>query len=393
MNTSSVELQLNAARRSVLVECLKIEMCSPPSPAKRAGYRWNVLCLLSLSLILVLVASGTASGQTPASNPSCATPSDGTSDLICAYIDTTHALWGLAYSVSTGSQPIATQFLGGYVLGNPSCTSGNDETQTGQVICAAKGGDGNLYAARFNPLTNFYSGWEGIPNLTLGSDPSCASPGDGTSQVVCGVKGLDDGLYAVRLDGESYQTPYLSLGGFVFGNPSCAANDQNGQVTCGVIGGGVNGSHALYATRFNPATGFSTGYENLGGIVLAGTNPSCVSANDGTGQIICAVVGGTTGSLGPLYGIRLDAGTGYSSGYQSLGGAVIGSPGCASGKGVAVCGVVGGPYDNQTYNVYSISFNPNTYSSAYQFANLYSKNDFVSCADSGDGNYVFCRAY
>jgi hypothetical protein len=117
-----------------------------------------------------------------------------------------------------------------------------------------------------------------------------------------------------------------------------------------------------------------------------------VSANDGTGQIICAVVGGTTGSNGPLFGIRIDPGTGYSSGYQSLGGVVVGSPGCASGKGAAACDVVGGPYDNQRYNVYSIVFNPNTFSSGYQFANLYSENDFVSCADSGDGNYIRCFA-
>ena len=89
-----------------------------------------------------------------------------------------------------------------------------------------------------------------------------------------------------------------------------------------------------YIVPFNPAIGFTTGYQSLGGIVIGG--PSCAQASGG--QVTCAVVG-TDDSL---FGIRFNPAIGFTTGYQSLGGIVIGGPSCAQASGGQVtCAVVG----------------------------------------------------
>src|SRR5438309_500473 len=81
------------------------------------------------------------------------------------------------------------QPLGGIIVGDPSCASPNDGT--GQVICAAKGTDSALYGIRFNPATNFTTGFQGLGGIIV-DNPSCASPNDSAGAVICGQKGTDN---------------------------------------------------------------------------------------------------------------------------------------------------------------------------------------------------------
>ena len=86
------------------------------------------------------------------------------------------------------------QPLGGKIEGDPSCASPNDGT--GQVICAAKGTDNALYGIRFNPATNFTTGYQGLGGIIEG-DPSCASSNDSAGAAICGQKGTDNALYGI----------------------------------------------------------------------------------------------------------------------------------------------------------------------------------------------------
>jgi hypothetical protein len=124
---------------------------------------------------------------------------------------------------------------------------------------------------------------------------------------------------------------FQNLGGIIFGDPSCAsADDGTGQVICGVRGT----NNALLGKRFDPRTGFSTGFQNLGGIIAG--DPSCASADNGTGQVIC----GVRGQNNTLFGIRFDPQTSFSTGFQGLGGFLMASdPSCASAvAGGVTCG-------------------------------------------------------
>ena len=83
---------------------------------------------------------------------------------------------------------------------------------------------------------------------------------------------------------------FQSLGGVIVDDPSCAsADDGTGDVTCAAKGT----DNSLHGIRFNPKTPFfSTGFKSLGGIFVG--DPGC--ASDGTGQLICAAKG-TNNSL------------------------------------------------------------------------------------------------
>src|ERR1700739_3848107 len=76
---------------------------------------------------------------------------------------------------------------------------------------------------------------------------------------------------------------FQSLGGVIVDNPSCApADDGTGDVTCAVKGT----DNSLFGIRFN-GNSFTTGFQFLGGIIVG--DPSCASPQDGTGDVTCAV--------------------------------------------------------------------------------------------------------
>src|SRR5215467_4841796 len=113
------------------------------------------------------------------------------------------------------------------------------------------------------------------------------------------------------------------------GDPSCASpNDGSGQVICAATGT----NDALYGVRFNPGTGFTTGYQSLGGVLVS--DPSYTNFNDRSGRVFCAA----RGTDNTLYGIQFNPSTGFTSGYRGLGGVFVGNPSCTSHAGGAVGG-------------------------------------------------------
>jgi len=179
-------------------------------------------------------------------------------------------------------------------------------------------------------------------------DPSCATADDGAGYVTCAARGGSNALYGIQLDPRiKYSSGYQNLGGVLAGDPSCASpNEGSGQVICAAVGG----DNALYSIEFEPRLGRTSGYQYLGGLVSG--KPSCSSFGGLSPAIgVGCVVRGAQGTDSALYGIEIF--TGGATGYRSLGGIVEGDPGCAGpdnglGVGMIVCAVRG--TDNALYD-------------------------------------------
>ncbi|MBV9442114.1 MAG: hypothetical protein JO217_05410, partial [Acidobacteriaceae bacterium] len=171
----------------------------------------------------LLISTAARAQITIEGNPSCASSNDGKTDMICAVKGTNVTLYGIRISsngASTGYQALGGA-PGGMVQGSPSCASPNDGT--GQVICAVKGGDHALYGIRFDPGTGYNSGYQTLGGFIEG-DPSCATPEDGSGQVICATKGGPSALYGIRFNpATGYSTGHVGLGGFIEGQPSCTS--------------------------------------------------------------------------------------------------------------------------------------------------------------------------
>jgi hypothetical protein len=189
-------------------------------------------------------------------------------------------------------------------------------------------------------------------------------------------------LYGIAFNPQTgFTTGYQALGGIIEDNPSCAAPiDGTGQVICAVKGP----DSALYGIAFNPRTGFKTGYLYLGGTIE--DSPSCASPNNTGvgGQVICGVKARDSA----LYGIQFDPRTGFATGYQYLGGTLQDRPSCAvgnSGSNVTVCAVKG--TDNA---LYGIGFSPVSGFTTGYIALGGTIEDNFSCASPYNGTGVIC---
>ena len=178
----------------------------------------------------------------------------------------------------------------------------------------------------FKPPVAAWAGFQSLGGIIV-DNPSCATADDGTGEVICAAKGTDNSLFGIRFFPTLGVTGFQSLGGVIVGDPSCAAaGDRKGQVTC--VAKGTDNS--LFGIRFDPgfssASSFSTGFQSLGGVIVG--DPSCATDNEGTGRVICVAKG--TDNL--LFGIELDPATSFSTGFESLdlGGRFVGNPSCAS---------------------------------------------------------------
>ena len=163
--------------------------------------------------------------------------------------------------------------------------------------------NGQLFGIAFDSRTGFVSGG-GLQPLNLGanftSNPSCTSVGGGVA--ICAIR-QGGGLlgFAFGLNGTSIQTLNAQqLGGTSFaGSPSCVTpQDGSGQVICGILTGGS--PNTLVGFAFDPRNGFFRGFQNLltapmGNFGLFWPfvgNPGCAASNDpvAPGSVTCAVV-------------------------------------------------------------------------------------------------------
>jgi hypothetical protein len=233
-----------------------------------------------------------------AGNPSCANSANGV-DVICAVRGTDNRLYGIRFDSSQSS--IANQLLdkNGVIVDDPSCApSEGAAVYQGGVVCAVKGTDNSLWGIQFdmrglNTNLHFLGG-------TIVGDPSCASANNATPQVICAVKGWDNSLWGVWFDPRTsgFSNKWQYLAGIIDGDPSCASpNDYTSQVICA----GKGDQNGLFSIRFSPVTGFNSGYNYfdgpLGGPVI--DNPSC--ADTLKNRVVCGVKGRDLS----LYGIAV----------------------------------------------------------------------------------------
>ena len=320
----------------------------------------GALTLILMQAMPVLAAQSL--GGVLFDSPCCAPTADGTGDLTCAGKGTNLTLYGIRFNPSTN---FSTGFkeLGGQLLGHPSCDYSSD--LSGDVVCAVKGLDSSLYGIKFDPRVPVSStGLKSLGAGQLAGNPSCAAPkfpaqkGD----LVCAGRGINSGLYAIAFNPTTnFSSGLKYLGGEIIGDPSCTANTGapgtvGSTITCGVRG--VN--NALYLIDFDPRTGFSTGFMYLGGESVG--NPSCVATYgvEDEIQITCTV----RGVNNALWGIRYIIAAKSGSGFVSLGGTFVDDPICAAsgitdaaGNSYADCVTKG--TNNELYSIdYTIDFNP-----------------------------------
>ena len=285
-------------------------------------------------------------GNPALKNPSCASSegsadSIGHIDFICALTDRNNAVWGTAVDAHNNeifTDEAVVYLLPAQFVGDVSCASSGSEA----AICAGVTTAGTLVAVRFSPRTTQSNNCCTKPGPAypagvvqdlggqLVGNPSCAPARGGFNEVTCAARDFNNALVGIRFNPSSgYSSGFRNLGGTIVGDPSCA-NSGAGVVTCAA----KNTNNALVGIRFDPRSGGSSGYQLLGG-TFAG-NPSCASALGGLNRVICAARAPDS----TLQGVRFNPSTGYSSGFQGLGGDFIGDPSCAnSDDGIVTCGV------------------------------------------------------
>jgi hypothetical protein len=97
----------------------------------------------------------------------------------------------------------------------------------------------------------------------------------------------------------------------------------------------VGTNNALFGITFDPRRNLSTGFQSMGGQIVG--NPSCADPGEFSGHVFCGVKGGNNG----LFSILFDPRSGFNSGFTNLGGHVVGNPSCAeTGPADIVCVIV-----------------------------------------------------
>jgi hypothetical protein len=160
-----------------------------------------------------------------------------------------------------------------------------------QVICVVRGTNNSLYGIRFNPTTSFNSGFQRLANGPFFGDPSCANIGNG--RVTCAVRASDNSVVGFSTN-VSGLIPVQNLEGSGWGIrvvillrlPLLPA-------------GGRNIRNTLEAIRFDPSTGFSSGFQNMGGD-FAG-DPSCANSAVGPSQTACVAANNGNVPLGIFF--------------------------------------------------------------------------------------------
>ena len=254
----------------------------------------------------------TLPGVTTFRNPSCV--SSVQRQAICAVVGDDNALYGFALEADT-SGPIFTSTgvlrLGGTIAGDPSCVF----TLDGFATCAALDFGNALVAVRFNPATGEISEFEtlgGPQGKPIVDNPSCAPARGGYYQIICAVRGNNNALFGIRFNPlTGFNSGWRNLGGNFVGRPSCV-NSGPGVVTCAIR----DAQNALVAIRFSPNAGVPSPFQNLGG-EFAG-DPVCAPALKGYNRVICLV----RADDNTLTTIRFEPSTDFNSGYVDLTGSL-----------------------------------------------------------------------
>jgi len=230
-------------------------------------------------------------GGVSISDPVCTglfNPNEG--QAICAIIRPNGTL--AVSMTSNGSNWTAFEdLLGGTHIFNPTCTSffnGGATPQSSGALCGAVTTAGDFRVKFFNGTT-----WDPAPtvitfppgsNISMSSDPSCTFVGSGR-QVICGVRGSDSALYVSQFNGSTF-SQFQSLGGILFGAPSCTSENFGGNpmAVCAVRGLSSLPRHLILKRFFEPYVnqfnnGAWSGFQAIPGAAITG-DPSCTIVPD-----------------------------------------------------------------------------------------------------------------
>jgi hypothetical protein len=166
--------------------------------------------------------------------------------------------------------------LAGTYTSAPSCTGDG----AGGAVCAALTTVNHaLVAFRYNGTV-----WSAALNIAgeASSAPNCAKLGL-PGQVVCFALGRDSAVWGRRFNGGTWSianwSPWASIGGVAFTEPSCTSTGAN-QMVCGVV---ATTDSALYANQWNGSAWL--GWVKTGASAALRA-PSCVGLT--TGKALCA---------------------------------------------------------------------------------------------------------
>jgi hypothetical protein len=285
-------------------------------------------------------SAGTDTAPYPKGNPlplgvvgtvgisSCASTADGSGDVVCGYktvgaVGTTQ-LMGIRFNILNGNPGnlngnIYTQNLGVVIDGTPVCTNGTErhfppllantpktELADGATICVVRStGDNVLVGVAFNPASAYFKLESAQAVATR--DPACANPNPGAflnnttvpERVIC-VYNSNGSMRSIAVNTNPFGfspsefNPYPTMTWDLFDWPGCSSpDDGSGDLICAVV---ANASGKLYGFAVNPVTMTKSPatapvrlFTNMpvNQIAVAGA-PSCAGLADGSNQVICS---------------------------------------------------------------------------------------------------------
>jgi beta-N-acetylhexosaminidase len=213
-------------------------------------------------------------------------------------------------------------------------TVGAAATGPGQGIVVERSTTGSLFA--FTQSGGTWSGPVSLGGATYDQPAAAAVPGSTTSYAA--VTGTTGATYLHAFTGGTPAGSWASLGGVATAPPGIAA-ESGGQVAVAVRGS----DHAIHVASYSPATGWG-GFTTIGGVAL---DDPVGAAFTPSGDLDVFV----TGTTGSVYVDTRHNGT--WSGFQDLGGMVVGGPAAVTEPGGPVQVIAQGEGGTAYVNTYS----------------------------------------
>ncbi|HLJ91300.1 MAG TPA: hypothetical protein VKZ53_31165 [Candidatus Angelobacter sp.] len=202
---------------------------------------------------------------------------------------------------------------------NPTCTNDTDHNTTTNTnggvtfaVCAlvpvnnTPWSSANVGLVAFDPRSTYQRGSLNIFSSTsFASDPSCATPRDGTTEIICAIvvgSGVGNTIVGLGFDPVARTTVSQNLGPAPSGTEAwtsvACASPNSAQGSQGTIACAATTSlDQVHALTFDPRVSsltVNTGnfFSPPSGAAIAGV-PSCISLNIVSNQITCAIVDST----------------------------------------------------------------------------------------------------
>jgi hypothetical protein len=241
--------------------------------------------------------------------------------------------------------PSTSKLIGGVLTAPPAATSAN-----GVIQVFVRGTTGAVYQqVSSDGGQTWLPFWRNLGGQVAANKGPAATSwvSGGKIETTLFVTGTNNRCYYMTLEDNKPTSGWQSLGGILTSAPAATALSGGGEI--GLFVAGTNGN--IYYNHFSGSPGRWSGWNNVGGTLLAGTSPAAY--NWGTSHIGWFV----TGTNSKLY----HSWVGRSTGYENLGGVLTSSP-SATSKSDQKIDVFARGSNAQFAALYQISFGypPNT---------------------------------